>query len=392
MPQVDSQRITMLRARGFRSLEDVTVPLGPLSVLVGPNGSGKSNVLNVLRFLATTVRFDLGVAVAQWGGWERVLRQGGGPSQEVELGLEGLVTQHAKETSLDKYTLNLRSEEGGLERSETFEFKRYRGAGRKITVQGTKVEISGDRRSSSHLASPQSTGLATLPKLGDQEGGEGIRTFAEFLASIRVLEPDVGAAREPSRVVGAGLAGDASNLADALLTLRMRDEQAFLDVQRDLAAILPGLDQIELGSLGGSTASAVVRLVERGVSRPVDLADASFGTVRSLALLVALHDPSPPSLTAIEEIDHGIHPYGLDVLVDRLRSAAERTQLLVTTHSPTLVNRLKVGELVMCGRDADTGASRIPALRRDELQEAVGGGDLRLGELWFAGVIDGIPA
>lgn len=69
------QPITRIRARNFRSLADIDVPLQPLTVLVGPNASGKTNVLNVLRFLATTVRFDLGAALQQWRGFEHVQRQ-----------------------------------------------------------------------------------------------------------------------------------------------------------------------------------------------------------------------------------------------------------------------------------------------------------------------------
>jgi predicted ATPase len=383
--------VTRLKAKDFRSLGDVDVPLGQFTVLVGPNGSGKSNLLNVLRFLATTVRFDLAAAVHQWGGIERVLRQSTTSPRQVELGVEGTVTKHARSTSPDRYTLSFSEHQGRLQRSETFEFKRYRGAGRKITVQGRRVEISGDRRSSSHLADTQATGLATRPKLGDDEGGEGIRTFAAFLASMRVLEPDARAARAPSRLTGAHLADDASNLADALLTLKQEDPVAFSTLETDLQNCLPGLDELRLAPVTGSTSGIVVQLVERGIRRPIDLADASFGTVRALAILCALHEPAPPGFTAIEEIDHGLHPYALEVLIDRLRAASERTQILVTTHSPTFVNRLQPGELVVCSRDTKSGASVIPALNTQELEAVDNATDLRLGELWFAGAIEGVP-
>lgn len=110
-----------------------------------------------------------------------------------------------------------------------------------------------------------------------------------------------------------------------------------------------------------------------------------------LALLVALHDPAPPPLTAIEEIDHGLHPYALDLLADRLRDASERTQLLVTTHSPTFVNRLRPEEVVICDRDPATGASIIPARSAEELRGAMDASDLRLGERWFSGALGGVP-
>jgi len=135
----------------------------------------------------------------------------------------------------------------------------------------------------------------------------------------------------------------------------------------------------------------VAQVKETGLLHAVDLADVSFGTVRLLALLTALHEPDPPPFTAVEEIDHGLHPYALDVVVDALRSASDRTQLLVTTHSPTLVNRLKPREIVVCDRDPESGASLIPAASPEAIDTAATSSDLRLGELWFSGAIGGVP-
>jgi predicted ATPase len=382
-------KIRSINVEGFRSLANVTVPVGSLTVLVGPNGSGKTNVLNVLRFLAATVRFDLTAAVDIFGGFDHILRSAG-KVRSVQIEIEALVTKHASDRAPDRYQLAVReTSRQGLIRDEVFTFKRVSGRGRRITVNGSTVTI--DRRRL-ELADAQTTGLSTLPKLAAGQGGEGIDDFARFVSSIRVLEPDVTAAREPSRLYGAVLAEDASNLPDALLRLREAEPQAFADVERDLALCLPGLEEIGFSSVGGNARSVVVQLGERGLSNPVPLADASFGTVRLLALLVALHEPDPPPLTAIEEIDHGLHPYALDVVVDALRAASERTQLLIATHSPTFVNRLEPDELVICDRDPVTGASLIPAVDAETLARAAEEGDLRLGELWFSGAVGGVPA
>jgi predicted ATPase len=98
-------------------------------------------------------------------------------------------------------------------------------------------------------------------------------------------------------------------------------------------------------------------------------------------------------LTCVEELDHGFHPYVFDRLVERLREASERTQFLIATHSPTLVNRLRADELIVCERDPQTGASRIPAIDSEKVRamEQRAQGRLRLGELWFTGSLGGIP-
>ncbi len=385
-------RLRHVRVEGFRSLADSTVPLGDLTVLVGPNGSGKSNVLNVLRFLGATIRFDLVTAIDMFGGWQRVVRSDG-ETQHVRISIEGVVTSNSHEGARDKYQLKI--SRNGRRRYEEFTFKRLSGPGRRITVNGSTINIGTVRRGSVgknlELADEQTTGLSTLPKLAPEAGGEGIDDFAKFISSIQVLEPDITEAREPSRLYGSALAEDASNLADALLKLREEeDPQAFIDIERDLRRCLPGLEKILFATLAG-TRSVVVQLRERGLAREIDLSDASFGTVRLLALLTALHDPTPPPFTAVEEIDHGLHPYALDVIVDALRAASERTQLLVATHSPTLVNRLEPNELIVCDRDPETGASRIPAVSADELAAAAQESHLGLCEFWFSGAVGGVP-
>lgn len=393
-----SQPITHIRARNFRSLGDVDVPLSPLTVLVGPNGAGKTNVLNVLRFLATTVRYGLQAALQQWRGFDHVQRQSIKPGP-VTLEVEGHVTAHANDNAPDHYMLRLsRTASGNISRREEFTFKRRGGRGRRLTVSGTQATIqdldddSVTGTTSRTLASSQTTGLATLPKLSDAEGGEGLRKFTEFLTSIRVLEPDIAAARQPSREYGGALAEDASNLADALARIKLRDEDAWRTLCSDVAHCLPGLDDIQLVPVGGSARSVAVQLVEHGIRQPIELADASFGTVRLLTLLAALHEPDPAPFIAVEEIDHGLHPYALDLIVDRLRAASSRTQILAATHSPTFLNHLQPEEFVVCDRDPDTGESIIPAISRDRIRAALGDSDWRPGELWFSGAIGGVPA
>jgi predicted ATPase len=106
-------------------------------------------------------------------------------------------------------------------------------------------------------------------------------------------------------------------------------------------------------------------------------------------LLALLYDPEPPALTCVEEIDHGLHPQALSLLVERLREASERTQFLIATHSPALTDRLKPEELLICER-RDDGSSAIPALSLDQVEKIVADSEgLPLGELWFSGALGG---
>lgn len=386
-------------ARGFRSLADVEVSFGAFTVLVGPNGSGKSNLLQVLAFVRDTTRFDTTQAIALRGGFSHVLRQDG-KSHVVQLTIEAMVSEHASARATDKYSLDLvETAPGDIDRTEVLLYKRIAGRGRrqKVEAKGSEVSIGEAMQKTANLnpflrlASDDVSALGTIARLDEKELGSGPREFFDFLSSVRYLDPDVDAARSPARMSKADLFDDASNLASALYTLHEDAPDAFARLQHDLAQCLPGFARIEFGVVGGSAASIVVLLHEEGLATPIELADASFGTVRLLSLLTALHDPNPPQLTIIEEVDHGLHPYALDVLVDRMRDASGRTQIIVASHSPTLVNRLHADEIVICDRDPDSGESVIPAFDPTALEQALSSSDWRAGELWFSGVLNGVP-
>jgi predicted ATPase len=185
------------------------------------------------------------------------------------------------------------------------------------------------------------------------------------------------------------LADDASNLAAFLLALHGRDDDAWRRLVSDACEVLPQLNEIDFDYPSGAAREVVVVLHEQGLRRPTQLADASYGTIRLLGLLALLYDPEPPALTCVEEIDHGLHPQALELLVERLRAASEHSQFLIATHSPAFADRLKPEEIIICER-RDDGSSAIPALSRDEIQDIVRESeDLPLGELWFSGALGG---
>lgn len=386
----------------------MNVELGDLNVLVGPNEAGKSNFLDLIEFLGDSARDDLAEALTKRGGYDRVRFRGADSSPgPISIHVKAAVTTYSSENALDEYDLTFwaqklkNRQDRILRRKEEFMFKRTRGRGRRIAVHGTKAEFieteankpESRRRSVArqHALRGDSLALSTLRRLPPAEGGEEIEKFAELFTTFRVFNVDVERARRPARLAQMPLRPDASNLANAIVSL-ISDDDRYEDFLDDARSMIPGLEGIEFEALGGSAPAVAVKLIERGLSDPTYLADASFGTVRVLALLALLYDPEPPDLTCIEEIDHGLHPYLFDRLVERLREASQRTQLLVATHSPALVNRLRPEELIVVER-AEDGSTRMPAITADQIRQRYGAmdGRLELGELWFSGSLGGVP-
>ncbi|WP_028647596.1 AAA family ATPase [Nocardiopsis sp. CNT312] len=397
------KRLLELEVQNFRSLRQASIPLGPLNVLVGPNGAGKTNLLDVFRFLADIIQTDIEPALAARGGFESTAFRGGSRTPGlIRIRLKATWTRHSSPGAPDEYELEIkrrkRDERFVLSRQESFQFKRVKGRGRRITIQGKEAQVVDMRQGGNedvHSIGLQrfSSGLSTLPRLSDDAGGNEVAAVAEALASFRVFDVDVSSARFPSRLSsvlpGTTLEENASNLALFLFTLKRNDPDVWRRLVADARAVLPQLEEIDFVFPSGAAREVIVVLHEAGLRVPTELADASYGTIRLLGLLALLYDPNPPALTCIEEIDHGLHPQALELLVERMREASEHTQFLIATHSPALADRLRPEELIICERDGD-GASRIPALTRDRLEAIVERSEgLPLGELWFSGVLGG---
>jgi predicted ATPase len=389
-----------ISASNFRSLKDVDVELGPLNVLVGPNGAGKSNFLDLIEFLGDSARDDLTGALARRGGMDRVRFRGANTERDIDIKVLANVTTHSSETAPDEYSLQFytqrRTDGSILIRNEEFMFKRTRGPGRRISVSGDSAEIMTGAKGHEPTKLPlrrDSLALSTLRRLPPAQGGDEVEKFANLFTTFRVFNVDVQAARRPGRIPErpTALAADASNLAQAILHL-VDNVQRYRDFLDDARAMIPGFLDLDFEPLGGDAPALAIKIIERGLSNGTYLADASFGTVRVLALLALLYDADPPLLTCIEEIDHGIHPYVFDRLVERMREASERTQLLIATHSPALVSRLEAEELIVVERNED-GSTRLPAVDASTIREkeAAYGGELQLGELWFSGSLGGVP-
>jgi predicted ATPase len=394
--------LRQLRVTSYLSLRDVTVPLGPVNVLVGPNASGKSNLLDVVAFLRDAVRTDLRPAIDTRGGYSRV-RFRGRDAGAVRIELTAQVTRYSSEQALDEYRLEFsgrqlpKSARFALTRREEFRFKRTRGRGRRLTIRGSDLQVIDEDETpvqQQPLLQTDSLALATLPRLADEAGGAQVRQIAELFATFRVFDVDVVQARQPKAVrTAVPLRDDAANLSAFLLHLSQL-HGTWQALEKDLRHVIPGVEGIHFEQVSsGEDEAVVVELVEAGLRNRTRLSEASYGTIRALALLAVLYDPDPPHLTCIEEFDHGLHPYAFDVLVERLRESSERTQYLIATHSPALVNRLHASELIVCEREPGTGASRLPAIDASTVREmeAALEGELGLGELWFSGSLGGVP-
>jgi predicted ATPase len=114
----------------------------------------------------------------------------------------------------------------------------------------------------------------------------------------------------------------------------------------------------------------------------------SDGTLRVLGCLAALYSPASPPLICFEEPENYVHPRLLELMVNLLKGASEKTQVLINTHSPYLVDFLDPGDLFIVEKvNGETQVKR--AEDKKGIKEALK--TLGLGEMWYSGGLGGIP-
>nr|WP_274535343.1 AAA family ATPase [Streptomyces sp. CB00455] len=400
--------------RNFRTLTDVKLRLGSLTVMVGPNAAGKSNVLHALELLGDVSRLGIERALDARGGFDVLAFRGGQRSvSRIAIGIEGIWSEFASEESPDRYELSVsqrrlpepREHDRVLFRQEQLTQHPGAGAATSLALASDQLTLSSSLKDDGKPGPIDVERMASVlnqpvPLPRSSPSAHAAAVVTRHLEQVRVFDPDVRLARRPSPITGSGqrLHNDASNLADFLKSLwehrSTREEDkgrrfVWEALLRDVRAVVPQIQDIHLVDAPGRPDYISVELEETSLRGRTRLEDASFGTVRLLSLLAIFHDPNPPLLTCIEEIDHGIHPHALELLAGRLREASRRAQFLVTTHSPAFVNELEPEEFVVCERGED-GASVIPALTADEVRQVIEASEgMPMGDLWFANTLGG---
>jgi len=181
---------------------------------------------------------------------------------------------------------------------------------------------------------------------------------------------------------------DASNVAALLLYLREKHAETYSLIRDTVRMIAPFLDDFVLRpeERGGQE---WVRLEwsQKGSDFPFQPSQLSDGTIRFICLATALLQPGPPTTILIDEPELGLHPYAIALLAELVQSAAERTQVILSTQSPSLLDRFRVEDVIVVSREQ--GRSIFRRLDSSALHEWLQ--EYSIGELWQKNVVEGAP-
>jgi len=351
--------ITTLAVHGYRSLRDLVVPLGGLTVVTGANGSGKSSLYQAFRLLSDTSSGGLVSALAEAGGlssvlWagpetiSRAMRNGEVPVQgkgsrrrpvSLMLGFATAEFSYLVDVGLPTPSRSLFAGDPELKREVVWDGPVLRPATTLLTRLRGAVKVRAERGWETVVEDlgPRESVLTTL---SDPRGYPELAAVRAAVSSWRFHDDIRTDRRAPARQPQIGtwspiLDHDGRNLAAAVETVRESAWATVLD-----GAIADAFDGTTLEVTASDEGLFFLSLRQPGMLRPMGVAELSDGTLRYVAMATALLSPRPPSLLVLNEPETSLHPQLTEPLARLITAAAHRTQIVVVTHSAALVSAI----------------------------------------------------
>lgn len=352
-----------VQIQGYKSFADTgpVVLNDGVNLLLGANGAGKSNFVSFFRFINRLFEQQLFLHTGEIGGADFALHKGPPKMSEIATTLH---------VGNNEYSFRLKRADNDrfifLEESAVWT---YNGQRRELAPAGASESALKNSR--------EPIAQHTYDYL------RGIRAF--HFHDTSATAPVMGSEHKDNSL---GLAGDARNIAPVLLHMRESEPEVYAHIRASIQIIAPFFDDFMLVP----DKAGRVALRWRQVGLPEDTFGPSAfsdGTLRFVCLTVLLNQPDShlPQLILIDEPELGLHPHAVQVLAEMLKAAGGRTQLLVATQSPALVDQFSPDNVLVVQRVGY--ASTIERKSRTELAGWLE--EYSLGDLWRKNLLGGTP-
>jgi len=375
----DTVFLTRVELKNYKSIAECSVEPGPLTFLVGRNGAGKSNFLDALRLVTESLTTSLDHALRDRGGIKEVRRRSSGHPTNFSISLECRL----RDGQAGRYSFVVGAvEKGGFEvvseecqvwrEEETTPEGAYRVDRGEITSHQQKVMPPASR---DRLYLVAAVGLPVFRPVFDSLSRMGFYNLNPD--TIRELQsPDLGEV----------LRRDGGNLASVLGYMKAENSDTHQRLQEFLSKVVPGIEGVSMKHVGKKETLEFLQKVGKNEAPWRFMAEnMSDGTLRAFGVLTALFQGVGDSrrripLVGIEEPESAVHPGAAGVLRDALRTAAASTQVLVTSHSPDLLDDKSIRDQWILGVENVNGETRIGPLMKAD-REVIREGLFTVGEL-----------
>jgi predicted ATPase len=421
-----------LRIKNYRALKDITLgklwntqnrdSLTPMTAVIGKNGVGKSTLFDAFGFLSDCLKGGVEEAcdARGRGGFERLRSQGQEGSIEFHIYYKEDYNSRpiTYELAIDLDTDNrpyvkkerLRQRRKGQKTGWPFSFL-ILDEGKGIVWKGEeegkqveegqdhfdllklieKIQREADEESKEtelvELNDKRKLGIATL---GSLKQHPRISLFRRFIEGwyLSYFTPD--AARSlplagPQKHLN--IHGD--NLGNVVQFMEREHSKKFQNILNSISRKIPGIEKISTEKSPDNR--LLLKFNDRGFQDPFYVQQMSDGTLKVLAYLLLLEDPSPPPFICIEEPENGLYHKLLETLAQEFRKHATgqrgSSQIFITTHQPYFVDALQPEEVWILEK-GDDGFSRIKRASDNPLIKNLVSEGLPLGSLWYSDYLD----
>ena len=323
---------------GFRSVYWQEVDLDNPTFVVGQNGSGKSNFADAFAFLSEAMSSPLQAVIERRGGFSAVSHRSSPRGRPANLTLRLSLRRPDRETVAAYYGIDLRPRRGNhfevaderciVEQSDGVQHSFVRR-----TVKGSLVWES----SVESLAPAVESNALALPLVGGDKRFRAVRSFLSGMRTYRIEPAELRGMQDPDG--GTVLRSDGSNVASVLREIQRKSpEEDRTRICQLLESVVPGTVDVRPKKHGPKLTLEFTQ--ERVGAEPIkfEAFSMSDGTLRVLGLITAVFQRPAPSLLVIEEPEASMHAGALGAILDVLRLASRSMQVVVTTHSPDILD------------------------------------------------------
>ncbi|MFM8900954.1 MAG: AAA family ATPase [Burkholderiales bacterium] len=393
-------QIESIRLRNFRAFRNVTLKDIPrFCVLVGANGTGKSTLFSVFAFLRDAMTSNVTSALAKLGGSRGLnevrSRNTSGPI-EIELKIrtalsEGLSRLITYELQIDEINGRpavvrevLQYRRGS--RGQPWRFLDFScGTGEAVTNELESItDVKQLKREQQTLKSPD---ILAIKGLAQFERFPAVVALGNLIENWHLSDLHISRARpEAEAAYAEHLSREGENLSLVVQYLYHQHPQIFQDILSKLQRRVPGVTDVQAKPT--EEGRVLLKFQDGAFEDPFLARHVSDGTIKMLAYLVLLYDPSPHPLLCVEEPENQLYPSLLWDLAEEFRAYADRGgQVFVTTHSPDFLNAVQLEEIFWLVKEQ--GYTEVHrAADDDQLRAYMAEGD-QMGFLWKQGLFPG---
>ncbi len=367
-----------LTIRGFKSIKSLEeFRLTSLNILIGGNGAGKSNFVEIFRMLRAMVNENFANYIQINGGADDFLFNGPKNTEKIEA--EFYFGDNA-------YSFELQPSATGAEFIIVRESERYAFGNWRVTGGGNRESMIKTCKDENAITNSNRHGVGyyiykaisswVVYHFHDTSATAPMKRY-EITADNRTLRPD------------------ASNIAPFLFRLKQTDgvnaqqcHNSYNEIIEAIKLVTPFFDDFILNpEQRGEKEVVNLSWTQKGSDYPMQPYHFSDGTLRFICLATALLQPDPPETIVIDEPELGLHPYAIEILAELIQAASQKTQVVIATQSPHLIDNFEAEDIIVVNRYQ--GASSFSRLDKKDLSQWLK--EYSLGELWRKNVINGGP-